>query len=470
MTDIRLSSNILKASQKRVSFKNLKERVVEVDKNLTDFVTDIHFQIRQMPDILGAGNNLIYIDSTKGTLQQSTPIDVEIIDSNGNPVYLEFLRPANEDQSRAISITIDSSTASGEGVMYIVGSTTTREDGSVIDSPTPFNLRCKVPLYFDPTKRNTSPVFFGEKPKIEVTESMSDLKSTDIPTSSLTQSLGTLNYEVRNNKVYAIANGFEFNDEMIGGKLSVTMSVAYPPTESVHSDFNVDNYNQFTASIEEIVSTNTALLSSPYVVKDEVSKKEVFLEKSEEASYTIEYTGSITTGSTANSRSYAIIEMSNVKPITGEIAKIKTYQKQKGNEQGGYKLLGETEVNNKPLFTDNDSIDVYNNLGSFKDQNHIDTFYELITNDNSYDLTSCSLATGSTYTKGLTININPLLTEDQYVGFKVNSGSYINILYEGKYVGSMDIKGMTDSNNPGNPSLYIELRSDDVDIFNRVVY
>lgn len=468
---LKLTSDILENSTKKVYRQNLDTQQVLIDKFISTSTHDPYFVIKQLPEIFGSGKNLIYIDSNNSNLEKNTPVNIEIIDSNNNPVYYEILDVINKDFSRVISVTINSDTPKGNGVLYITGIALRYENGIIIDKPQlDRKVRYKIPIYINPDERNTSPILFSTKPTISIKETIIGLESTDLITdTNFIQTSGSIQYEYRNNNPYLISHGFDFIPDMVGSEIRIELNNPLPSTSSIIDGFEVSNYTSFTGSIKSIIDASSALLEQPIQIKDSIRNKTILFTKTDNSSYNILYTGSKTTDSTHNSQSYAVIEMSDISPSTGDIYKLRTFQKQKAMRNGNYQIISETDVKASPLFFNPNDNNLANDLGYIKDKTHIDSFYTLETY-NSTPIGVNTLETGSNLNNSMKINYSSSFGDGEYLGIRLKSNYFLSKLSSGNYDFSFNVIGTVDSNNTGNPKIRVDLKSSDDSNFNKTIF
>ena len=95
------------------------------------------FDISFFPNNLTVGKNLIKFKGNLNSLKIGATIDVEILDSNGDPIYSEFINYVDQDGSRVISIYIYEDTAPGDATVIFVTEITKINDQLI---PTNFLL------------------------------------------------------------------------------------------------------------------------------------------------------------------------------------------------------------------------------------------------------------------------------------------------------------------------------------------
>jgi hypothetical protein len=248
---------------------------------------------------------------------------------------------------------------------------------------------------------------------------------------------------------------FAFNDSMIGG----TVFIANPSVaSSLPSDMlNRSSYltlpTTYSASITRVLDSSTVELSTPFVynLSYETSTNKpstITISKIDSsANFSASYTQKITTAATENSQSFANITLSNIEPATGDIYRVKTLYKPAG-AFGDFIDLGDTVLESYNVLVDTGSygstiaegiVDLP--VGSIKDQNHIDTYWEstqALTYSNSNLISSIQIAhTGTSFVKLATKNPFTLIADTQYeIDFDsyVATGGIVDVYVSGSIV------------------------------------
>ncbi len=102
-----------------VSYVGLRELLYTIrDKNL---ISEDYFGIMEFPQKLTAGKNLIKIKAHPRNLVANSDIHIEVLDSNGDPIYYEPLKYIQKDSARVIAIWIYKDTPPGPATIYLAG-------------------------------------------------------------------------------------------------------------------------------------------------------------------------------------------------------------------------------------------------------------------------------------------------------------------------------------------------------------
>jgi hypothetical protein len=342
----------------------LKRRPKENLKKLRVFIEDTsdnspeYFSIVEFPEFFGDGKSLIRLKGNRDRLQENTPIQVEVLDQAGNPMYYEFSTIKNSDDTIIISVWTYSGrgdrydTAPGIGEVIIVG--------TVRDVPDEFrdvpNVRWTRKVPIDIQQLAPSKIVFKPSvlPKGSVSASIQVIQNLPQSNGELRQTDVSTNVKYKKS-VWGTTTSLEwqsgttFNSEMISGSiyLDVGNSTLFPRLTGQTQP------STFTASIKDVDSTTILRLTSPFTSSDGRSDGSVHTyEYSDGDALTanIRYFTSASTVTTQNQVSFANVTLTNVNPETGRIASVNTLIKSEGSG-GDFEFVGNTKVNQNTTFT-----------------------------------------------------------------------------------------------------------------------
>ena len=342
----------------------LKRRPKENLKKLRVFIEDTsdmspeYFSIVEFPEFFGDGKSLIRLKGNRDRLQENTPIQVEVLDQAGNPMYYEFSTIKNSDDTIIISVWTYSGrgdrydTAPGIGEVIIVGTARDVPD-EFRDRP---NVRWTRKVPIDIQQLAPSKIVFRPSilPKGSVSASIQVVNNLPQSNGELRQTDVSTNVKYKKS-VWGTTTSLEwqsgttFNSEMISGSiyLDVGNSTLFPRLTGQTQP------STFTASIKDVDSTTILRLTSPFTSSDGRSDGSVHTyEYSDGDALTanIRYFTSASTVTTQNQISFANITLTNVNPETGRIASVNTLIKSEG-AGGDFEFVGNTKVNQDTTFT-----------------------------------------------------------------------------------------------------------------------
>ena len=160
---------------RRKSKQYLKSQPVAIEDNSA--LSDEFFGLNDFPKYFGEGKNSFRIRPRFGVLKPNTKIDIEVLDSNGNPVYWELPKYKDDDKSRLISIWVYDiqdkryNTPDGPCEVIIVGTLPDNE-----------KVRWARSVDVVKNKKSVSDVIFEESPRGNVSSSIEVF--SDVPQSN----------------------------------------------------------------------------------------------------------------------------------------------------------------------------------------------------------------------------------------------------------------------------------------------
>ena len=330
------------------------------------------FDITDYPSRLTAGKNILRFRGNSANLARNAPLDIEILDYNGEPIYHEVTNYIAEDKSRVVVIYIYPDTSPGPAtltllteVQFINGQQVPSEWSGT------FNVRWTKTVYVNPTLINESEIIFEELPTIEIEEQIGVQLNRNYSISQFpTYNTGTVKYVSLNNTPTLIVEGGAFSASMVGG--TVTVNTPINPVPSPR--FTVPTI-PYSSTIKKVLNTASILLNTEYVIAASQSIFPHTYTKFDSSAYQITYEQTPVYAETQNSESYAIIKINNLQPLTGDISRIKTYINNTGTV-GTWEQISDVELDETEIFvTSTSSITPDNRIGTISNQLKINTYY-----------------------------------------------------------------------------------------------
>lgn len=260
-----------------------------------------YFRISQLPEVLTGGKNAFLINGSE-FLIGTTEVKIEIIDSEGNPIFVQPIRNYVEGLARVVSIEVYESTAPGPATITIMGQLRTDERGNIPPDQfvNAYNVKWSTSVNVVPFRPNSSPIRLYQSPVLRVGEVLTNFR---YPISSGPVTVSTGSVQFVNQSPTIISTGFEFNRYMVNAPFYATIEG-----------------NPFTSSIERVVSANVARLSSV-----PTSSTEQLLINPVPSAFSIRYEGPVQFGISEFTRSFADINLSKLTTFSGDIARAKIY-------------------------------------------------------------------------------------------------------------------------------------------------
>ena len=318
------------------------------------------FRMSYLPTVLTKGKNMVKLSAHPFNLLPNTEIQIDIRDSNGDPIYFEIPNFIEEDKSRIISIWIynnigDLNTANGDAIISLVA--TARIDGNGNTIPTVFknkpNVRWQYKVNVDRGRDNITPIIFNPTslPVISASESIETY--TQIPTGSSANSIslitqtGSLSsyFYKGNTSVITIKDTSKFNSEMIG--YDMILSDFTEPATPITKYRNPINNTSYTSSVSYLLSNNRIVLETPFTTEftDQTDLIHTY-DAISEASYSINYYSTQSnTQLTSSLTSFVTVGIDNLDPISGVVDRVKVFLKSVAFPDSNFELVNDIRVN-----------------------------------------------------------------------------------------------------------------------------
>ena len=433
------------------------------------------FQITEFPIKLTAGKNLFKLKGHPNNLKVGGILGVEVLDYNGDPIYHEVINFIDDDASRVIAIYIYEETPPGDCTITLVAEASVINGLPVpIDQQGKINIRWKRSIPVNPTNANTSEIIFETAPNVIISEQVGVQLNRTYPNNEQfpTYSTGTIRYFSTNNQpVIEIQNG-KFEPEMKGGTLTVSSPTNPTPTPT----FTLPT-SEYKTTIKKILSTGSALLDTEYTLFSSQSISSHTFNGFDHSTFTIDYEARPIYTTTENSQSFALIEIQNLEPATGDISRLKVFTSNKGTPDI-FKIVNDFELEETEIFIEStSSLFPDETIGLFTSQSLIDfwqtdTFINGSSTGTSPQLifNTSSLANGTDIISSTDISaendVHIVRVKDQYNGTFVKNSEY-KITFD-----ALGIRSSTSSNQ--NPKLLIYMsgssfNSDTTDVLNQVL-
>ncbi len=146
----------------------------------TSLTSPTYFDITYFPEFIGGGKSLIKLKGNGINLLRNKLSEVEILDSQGNPVYYEIPTHIDRFENYFISIHVYDSTAPGIGSVSIVGIATKDLQGRSLNTGNVNDLGHNViwtrPIKILPFERNNSEIIFDDPPQVFVSQVIAPAK------------------------------------------------------------------------------------------------------------------------------------------------------------------------------------------------------------------------------------------------------------------------------------------------------
>lgn len=331
-------------AKKEVIYQGLLNLTVPVDDlsvNSPDY-----FRITKLPGEFTSGINVFRFKGNPSLFVEGSYIYIEVLDSNGNPIYYESnLDLESSSQDAVVSVYVNQDTAPGPGYIVICGIANQTAAGKKLDTSS-INVRWVGNIFIDPSKPNESEIVFSSLPDVNIVGGVGAYTNFGYPGGNkyVTASLTNLEYYSYNQAPVIATSSLSnigFDENAIAAKIQFSYSNL---TSKIPAPFGTVSQNAFTSSINAIISSGIITLTEP--VKFTVSNNNsVYLLSSANitsASILYEQSSSLPPAVTENSYNVATAFFSNLEPQAGTVAKIRSYYRSSG--VGEYILSNETDI------------------------------------------------------------------------------------------------------------------------------
>ena len=347
----------------------LSDKLVFIDDTDTD---SQFFQLREVNDVLHAGRQGFLIGGSP-LLVNDTEILVEILDSNGDPIFVSPVRNYAEGQARFISIEIYEDTPVGPATLTILGELAAQPNGEPIPEQFrgTFNVKFQRSFIVDPVRINDSKIRVFETPELLVSEILAPFRKA--LTSSFEDKFGTgsaqgntlvrvINPSDPTENIYTITTpSTPVSRSMEGGGFTASFTA---------SDAQGDFSGVFTSSITSIINDNTFQVS-PGLINPNGTLFVPF----GTSNFTISFQDDTIFSTTSLSRSFADVQLNKLKTFSGDIARTKLFVKSIDSE-GDFEIIGDQLLESLEVMTTSSvNLGPATEMGNFFAQEIVDEFW-----------------------------------------------------------------------------------------------
>jgi len=242
----------------------------------------IYFNIIDLEETIPGGRSTFQILGSK-YLTPEVELKIELIDRNGNPIYIEPIKYLGDKPSRHISVEIYNDTPTGVATLTMLGSIERLADGTEIPDEWRglYNVKWERNVFIDPTLKNTQPILFrgqavefkdGDKYPLPIIEVSEQVKGIVVPSGSgasetgfVTQSLFT------GGKYEANTSPFDFPQDIRDAKTESKFGVSFPdatkPYEVSSTAYAVQKDN-LTDGVEKDIGFDDEILNDDDFYED----------------------------------------------------------------------------------------------------------------------------------------------------------------------------------------------------------
>jgi len=356
-----------------------------------------YFQIREMPDVLHAGKNGFLIIGSK-FLTNTTSVQVEILDANGDPIFQQPIARYAEGQARIVSIEIYETTPPGPATITILGSARTYADGRSVPDEWigKLNVRWQKTVPVDSLRPNTSKIRTYRKPKINVTEILSPFRKAQ--TGSVINVYGGSVSATGKSSLRSTGEAFDpiytitlstgsVSQSMVGAAFTASWGGASEPGSS-SLDREATFTGSYSASIVEVYNDRTFVVEPALQNVDKTIYQNFVT-----SNFTISFQDRPVFENTTLTRSFAEFFLSDLRTFTGDIQRTKLFVKSIDSE-GAFEQIYDAQIEGSNLTqTQSALLGIAAKMGEFYSQSVINEFWRagVIRGPTLYDSRSATL-------------------------------------------------------------------------------
>lgn len=333
-----------------------------------------YFRLREVRDVLHGGRQGFLIQGAKELVNDSE-ILIELLDVNGETIFITTVRNYAEGRARFVSIEIYEDTPPGPATLTILGETALFANGDPIPGQWKgvFNVKWQKEFTVDTLRTNDSRIRVFQPPTLTVQEVLAPFRK--VVTSSIQNVTGSgidgansntaiLNTSNTVPNIYTVSTpSTPISKSMEGGSFTASLDTGSAP--------GVAAGTVFTSSISSVFNDSTFQLETP-LISDDGTRFSPFRNVTD---YTISFQEVSEFNNTELTRSFADVELARLKTFSGDIARAKLLVKSEDSE-GGFEFIADIRLEELELTqTASVTFGPTTRLGNFFTQSIVDAFW-----------------------------------------------------------------------------------------------
>jgi hypothetical protein len=389
---------------------SINSKYVDIDNK-----SPLYLNITQIPTVFTAGVNTFKFKPTE-FVSTKEQILIEILDKGQNPILTQILNYKEIDGTRVVSVEINNTIPSGKCTIFFIASILYTK--GKVRIPKRFlnqnNYKYIHNITIDNTKENESDIIYTNAPVARMRETIYPIVEEKFTTQKGISITGTGIYtNIDGRPKLTATNGNFFPKNVTNGTIvfqqpsdNITPKITYTPIKFF--------YSSSIARIKtplEIELSKELFLQGPQGQRTKVSR-------AYDQTYYIKYNKDASEKNiTQNRKTYAVLDIDNLTPTTGDVSRIKVFAKSSSRPKSEYETLYDGEVEPRNVFVDTSpqALLIDNPIGMFDTDVTVNIFG---TNQ------SASLSPAS-YWEAVSYNNAPPATPVTYSGYSFNSISYV---------------------------------------------
>jgi hypothetical protein len=330
----------------KIQLSNLAKAGVAINDTAPN---STYFRLAQVPEVLTIGKNAFLINGSS-FLNSNTEVKIELVDANGNPVFVRPIKNYQEGLARLISIEVYADTAPGLATLTILGELVNVAE----EWKGKYNVKWQKQINIDLTRDNTTPIRLFKKPVVTVSETLSQYRPTTQQNRIVNGGAVLSGIAVSNPGNTSQAVNFT---NVVDTSLLFTR---YGQLGSVTA--SIDG-NLFSSSISSVLNSTTAFLSSKYP-SGNFSTTNFTMSFAEPPSF---FTSSLM-------RSFAVADLNNLRTFAGKVHRVKVYSKNV-DSTADYEQIGDVVIEAKQFLTTQSADGTIVQVGDFSSQAVVDQYW-----------------------------------------------------------------------------------------------
>lgn len=334
-------------SRKEIIYQGLLELNVAVE----DFSVSSpnYFRISYLPTEFTSGQNIFKFKGNPDIFVEDTPIEIEILDSNGDPIYFEIdLDLESSEQEAIVSVFITQDIPPGPVDIVLCGIIDQDANGNRLPETMQPNIRWTTTVATNPSKRNETEIIFNTTPSVTITSSTGSYLDK-VYSGGNKFSPATVDnveyYYVNNTAVFVTSSAttVAFNPNVVSATVYVSSSVvasAIGLTPTINGTL-VDSI--FSSSLLISSGSGVGYLNDFLVFEINNSNSQYIPARGRISTIDIIYEQTASSEpTTENKYNLATAFFTNLTPTVGTVARIRSYYRSAG--VGEYILSNETDI------------------------------------------------------------------------------------------------------------------------------
>ena len=415
-------------AKKEPIYQGLSELTVQIEDNSVNSTN--YFKIVNLPSEFTAGTNLIKFRGNTELFNENSPVYVEILDSNNEPVYYEVgLDEESDPKAAVVTVFINEDTAPGPAKVIICSTAYKDINNNALDV-SKINVRWTGAVFIDVSKISSAEIVFNALPTVNITNSTGSYVNYGYALGErvVSQSVTGLQY-VFSGKTPVLITGSNCTIGFTTSSLYASVDIPFISGSNYYPSIPGTVATLFPSQSTQIYKSNIvgfngkgiAYLQTPMTF-ELVNSNTLYRPSSvniitASINYTQQNSSAVETENTYN---YATVFFSGLSPQVGAVAKIRSYYKSSGI--GEYIFSNETNILDQsielgftidvvtasfalPTIQRNDRIDFkfefVNPIGLVSKQ-YVESLNNLYLGGNTYIGGNDNLLTGSLFVAGAT--------------------------------------------------------------------